>query len=89
MTIKTLWTGNGVSRSLHYAEGMIDSGCVRIFADAGKGITDGNIVTEAVDRPREDIDKWTDCERPPELEDEETGIADYQQALNELVVNTE
>ena len=71
MTIKTLWMGNGVSRCLTYAEGMTDSGCVRIFADEGKGITDGTIVTEAVDRPRKDVDKWADCELPPEPPDDE------------------
>ena len=55
----------------------------RVIADEGKGITDGNIVTECIDThtPAE----WSDCE----IDDDEAGEADFLDALERLGVADE
>ena len=84
MNVNTLWTGNGVSFSPIYYDGMTDSGFVRITAANGMAITDGNTVTICVDRPCSEADRWEDCEK-----DEEATEEDYKSALNQLGVSTE
>lgn len=68
MIQKTLYTGNGVSLSPVYAEGRTESKYIRLIADDGKAITNGNTVTTCVDVLKENVPLWTDCELPPEEE---------------------
>lgn len=60
-TIK-LYTGGGVSLSPMDGEGRRESEFVRLIADDGKGITDGNIVTVCVDTKTPEA--WSDCDAP-------------------------
>lgn len=66
MIQKTLYTGNGVSLSSMYAEGRTESKYVRLIADDGKAITNGETVTVCVDVLKENVPLWMDCEMPPE-----------------------
>lgn len=66
MIQKTLYTGNGVSLSPVYEEGRTESKYVRLIADDGVAITNGNTVTVCVDVLKTDAHIWTDCELPPE-----------------------
>ena len=68
MIQKTLYTGNGVSLSPVYAEGRTESKYIRLTADDGKAITNGNTVTVCVDVLKADASLWTNCELPPEEE---------------------
>ena len=87
MIQKTLYTGNGVSLSPNYKEGRTISRYVRLIADEGMAITNGETVTVCVDVLAEDAEKWTDCEMPTEeTEVEEATEADYQAALREMGV---
>lgn len=69
MIQKALYTGNGVSLSPIWAEGRTESRYVRLIADDGMAITNGDTVTFCVDVLAEDAHKWTDCEMPPEEEE--------------------
>lgn len=69
MNQKTLYTGNGVSLSPIWAEGRTESRYVRLIADDGMAITNGETVTVCVDVLAVDAHKWTDCEMPPEEEE--------------------
>ena len=85
MIKKTLYTGNGVSLSPVYAEGRTESRYVRLIADEGRAITDGDTVTVCVDVLRIDTDRWADCDMPDEAPEEATE-ADYQNALRNMGV---
>lgn len=69
MIRKVLYTGNGVSLSPIWEEGRTESRYVRLIADDGMAITNGETVTVCVDVLAEDAHKWTDCEMPPEEEE--------------------
>lgn len=86
MIQKTLYTGNGVSLSPIWAEGRTESRYVRLIADEGRAITDGETVTVCVDVLAEDAQKWTDCELPEADDPEEATEADYQAALRDMGV---
>lgn len=86
MNQKTLYTGNGVSLSPVWAEGRTESKYVRLIADEGRAITDGDTVTVCVDVLAEDAQNWRDCEMPPVEESEEATEADYQSALRDMGV---
>lgn len=86
MTQIALYTGNGVSLSPQNAEGRRVSDYVRLVADEGMGITDGNIVTTCVDVLADNVGLWSDCELPPEEYDEEATTEDYEEALAEVGV---
>ena len=60
----TLYTGNGVSLSPMYAEGRTESKYVRLIADDGKAITNGETVSVCVDVLKENAFLWTDCDLP-------------------------
>lgn len=62
MTTIKLYTGGGVSLSPRNGEGRAESEYVRLIADDGKGITDGNIITTCVDTKTPEA--WTDCDAP-------------------------
>ena len=68
MTIKQLYTGNGVSLSPIPAEGRTLSKHVRLIADEGRAITDGVTVTTCVDTKHPEL--WADCDAPEETEEE-------------------
>lgn len=85
MIKKTLYTGNGVSLSPIYAEGRTESHYVRLIADDGMAITNGETITVCVDVLTEDAHNWTDCELPDEAPEEATE-ADYQSALRDMGV---
>ena len=62
MIEKTLYVGNGISLTPVFAEGREISKYVRLVADEGKAITDGNIVCLCIDVLKEKAMNWTDCE---------------------------
>ena len=66
MIQKTLYTGNGASLSPVYAEGRTESKYIRLIAEEGKAITDGETVTVCVDALEENVPLWADCELPVE-----------------------
>lgn len=78
MTIKPLYTGGGVSLSPQFAEGRTLSKFVRLVAEDGRAITDGNTVTLCVDTMTPEA--WMDCDAPA---DEEEVTA--EEALAELM----
>lgn len=80
MITKELYTGNGVSLSPIEAEGRKLSAYVRLVAEDGMAITNGNTVTTCVDVLATDAPNWTDCDAG-ELEDE----IPAEEALAELV----
>lgn len=81
----TLYTGGGVSLSPVFEEGRKISDYVRLIADDGKGITDGNIIKTCIDTKTPDA--WTDCELPPEpTPEEEATEDDYRSALERFGV---
>lgn len=69
MIQKTLYTGAGVSLSPIWAEGRTESRYVRLIADEGMAITNGETITVCVDVLATDAHNWTDCEMPPEEEE--------------------
>lgn len=87
MIQKTLYTGNGVSLSPVYEEGRTESKYIRLIADDGMAITNGNTVTVCVDVLKTDAHLWTDCALPPEESETEATETDYQNALRDMGVN--
>lgn len=72
----TLYTGSGVSLSPVYAEGRAESKYVRLVADDGNAITDGETVSVCVDVLKENVPLWTDCDLP---EDEPEPLTETEQ----------
>lgn len=64
----TLYTGGGVSLSPIYKEGRTISNYVRIVADNGKVLTDGEYIVYSVDVLSADINKWEEIDEPTEEE---------------------
>lgn len=69
MMQKALYTGGGVSLSPMPGEGRTVSSYVRLIADEGMAITNGETVTTAMDVPAADAWTWSDCEAPPDPEE--------------------
>ena len=86
MIQKALYTGNGVSLSPIWAEGRTESRYVRLIADKGMAITNGDAVTVCVDVLAEDAQNWRDCKMPEAEDPEEATEADYQNSLREMGV---
>lgn len=86
MIQKPLYTGNGVSLSPILAEGRTESRYVRLIADEGMAITNGDTVTDCVYLLADDVQNWRDCEMPPAEESEEATEADYQNSLRDMGV---
>ena len=82
MTIMKLYTGGGVSLSPQDGEGRTESDFVRLVADDGKGITDGNTITTCVDTKTPEA--WTDCDAPDEPIDEQEQAEALTRYANEL-----
>lgn len=57
-----LYTGGGVSLSPRSGEGRRVSNYVRLIAEDGCAITDGNVITSCTDTMNPE--KWADCELP-------------------------
>lgn len=66
MTTITLYTGGDVSLSPVYAEGRQESAYVRLVAEDGKALKNGEIVTVCVDVLASDVSNWTEIEAPPD-----------------------
>lgn len=58
----TLYTGGGVTFSPQYAEGRTVSSFVRLVADEGMMLTNGEISTECVDVLSTDVNAWSEVE---------------------------
>ncbi len=70
MRIVKLYSGNEVSYSPEFTEGMREADKVRLIADEGKAITNGTVVLTCKDVSPVEVEKWSDCEFTEEfLED--------------------
>lgn len=85
MTIVKLYTGGGVSYSPEYAEGRTESDYVRLVADDGMMLTDGERTALCLDVPVTEVERWSET-KYEEPEDEEATEADYESALSRLGV---
>lgn len=72
MTTITLYTGGGVSLSPIYEEGRTQSSYVRLVADEGKALQNGEIVTTCIDVPLSDVGNWTEINEPEPPEPDPT-----------------
>lgn len=66
MVQKQLYTSEAAYLTEHPSENCTISLFVRLIADDGKAITDGETVTVCVDVLKENVPLWMDCEMPPE-----------------------
>ncbi len=69
-----LYTGGGISLSPFDGEDRVLSSVVRLVADEGRGITDGQTVTTSIDTRNPDV--WIDCDLPEETPAEEEPSAE-------------
>lgn len=65
MTIVPLYTSERASLSPRREPSSVESNYVRLVADGGYAITDGEAVVNVIDVEKEDIARWSDCEQPP------------------------
>lgn len=73
----TLYTGEGASLTPQYIEGRIQSQYVRLVADEGKVVTDGERSSECVDVLVSTINDWSEIDAPePEEEPTEEELAE-------------
>lgn len=77
-----LYTGGGVSLSPIPAEGRTLSKYVRLIADEGRAITNGEAVTTCVDTLTPEV--WTDCDMPTDEEEltAEEALAELMEVLS-------
>lgn len=73
MTQITLYTGGGVSLSPVYAEGRRESDYVRLVAEDGMILVNGEREAFCVDVPKTDAGNWQEIEyiEDPDLDDSE------------------
>ena len=64
-----LYTGQGASLTPQYIEGRVQSQYVRLVADEGKVVTDGERTSECVDVLASTINNWTEIDAPEPEED--------------------
>lgn len=64
MTTITLYTGGGVSFSPVYAEGRSVSAYVRLVADDGKVLQNGDIIATCADVPSAEVGNWAEIDAP-------------------------
>lgn len=69
MTTITLYTGGGISLSPVYSDGRMISAYVRLVADEGKAVTDGDVTTDCIDILATDVPNWTEIDAPIADED--------------------
>ena len=84
MRKEKLYTGNKVYFSIHKRDGMEESDFIRLTAEEGKAITDGEDITTTADVPEEYAEQWVDCEKPV---DDFATEADYKAALRAMGVD--
>ena len=65
MRIVTLYTGGGVSLSPTQREGSVEADYVRLVAEDGYAIINGEYVDDVIDVRKSDVQNWHDCEKPP------------------------
>lgn len=78
MTEMKLYTGGGASLSPFQREGSIESDYVRMVADDGYAITNGEDVTVVIDVLKTDAVNWSDCALPPAPPEPEPEIDDSE-----------
>lgn len=66
MVQKQLYTTEAAYLSEHPSENCTISPFVRLIAEEGKAITNGETVTVCADVLKVDAALWNDCEMPPE-----------------------
>ena len=74
----TLYTGGGVSLSPTKREGSVEADYVRLVAEDGYAITNGEYVEDVIDVRKEDVQNWHDCELPPTPPEPEPEIDDAE-----------
>lgn len=79
----TLYTGGGVTFSPQYAEGRTVSSFVRLVADEGMMLTNGEVSTECVDVLSTDVNAWSEVEgevpEPEPVDEPQTDAWDVEQ----------
>lgn len=75
-----LYTGGGMSFSPVQKDGSIESDYVRLVADDGYAITNGEDVTTVIDVLKADALDWTDCDLPPIPPDTDPEVDDSELA---------
>ena len=78
MKTVTLYTGGGVSLSPKQIPGSVEAEFVRLVADDGFAITDGNAVLAVADVNKAEVSLWTDCDLPPVPPDPDPDIDDAE-----------
>ncbi|MBO7251797.1 MAG: hypothetical protein J6V25_04130 [Oscillospiraceae bacterium] len=86
MKKKQLYKNNYIYLTEHLGEDCTESRYVRLIADDGMAITNGETVTVCVDVLAEDAQNWRDCEMPEAEDPEEATESDYQSALRDMGV---
>lgn len=69
MTVMKLYTGGGVSLSPKYEEGRTESAYVRLVADDGMMLKNGERTTTCIDVLATDAENWTEVEYSEPEED--------------------
>lgn len=83
MKKEVLYKGNNIYFTTQNVTGMSEANYIRLTADEGKAITDGENVTQVADVSKENANNWADCEKP---NDEIATEADYIATLAEFGV---
>lgn len=89
MVQKQLYTSETAYLTEQPGENCTISLFVRLIADDGKAITDGETVTVCVDVPKENVPLWMDCEMPPEEPEPMTETEQKARAFDILMGVTE
>lgn len=72
MRTATLYTGGGKTFSPVCGDDMVESGYIRLIAEEGRAVTDGQRVLFVTDVRKEEAGSWYDCDAPEELETDPT-----------------
>lgn len=64
-----LYNGDGASLSPKYEEGRTESAYVRLVADDGMMLKNGDVATTCIDVLAADVDNWTEVEYSEQDED--------------------
>lgn len=77
-----LYSGAGVSFSEEYAEGRVPSPYIRLVADDGKMLQNGETTTVCIDVLATEADAWTEVDY---VESEESTVEDKAEAYDILM----
>lgn len=87
MKSKPLYTSDTATFTPVYADGVRETDMVRLIADDGRAITNGELVGTCFDVKANSVSNWTDCDLPEPIDtDDEATESDYIDALNDLGV---